>query len=90
MVKIGKYNYEKSTKKKKKLMTIVDGKKIHFGDNNMEHYYDKTNIWSSKNHNDKNRRKNFLQRSKGIKDKEGNLVWKDPKSPSYHAVRILW
>jgi hypothetical protein len=32
MVKVGNYNYELSTKKDKKLMTVVNGKTIHFGD----------------------------------------------------------
>ena len=32
MVKVGKYNYELSTKKDKKLMTVVNGKVLHFGD----------------------------------------------------------
>ena len=49
-MKIGKYNYEKSTRKGKKLMTIVNGKTIHFGDSKMEQYKDKTGIWKSKDH----------------------------------------
>jgi len=90
MVKIGRYNYEKSDRKGKKLMTIVGGKKIHFGDSKMEQFKDKTGIWSSKDHNDKERRKNYLSRAKGIKNKQGELTYKDPKSANYHAVRILW
>ena len=90
MVKIGKYDYEKSDRKGKKLMTIVDNKKIHFGDSNMEQFKDKTGIWSSKDHGDAKRRKNYLSRAKGIKKKDGSLSWKDPSSANYHAVRILW
>ena len=90
MVKVGRYDYEKSDRKGKKLMTIVDGKKIHFGDSKMEQFKDKTGIWSSKDHNDKERRKNYLSRAKGIKNKQGELTYKDPKSANYHAVRILW
>ena len=90
MVKVGRYNYEKSTAKNKKLMTTVKGKVIHFGAANMEQYKDKTGIWKSKDHLDKDRRKNYLSRSKGITDKSGNLTWKDPTSANYHAVRILW
>lgn len=56
----------------------------------MEHFKDKTGIWSSKNHNDKERRKSYLARAKGIKKKDGSLAWKDPSSPNYHAVRVLW
>ena len=57
MVKIGKYNYEKSNRKNKKLMTIVDGKKIHFGNPSYQQYFDKTGIWKSLDHGDKERRK---------------------------------
>lgn len=88
--KVGKYYYKKSTKPGKKLMTVVDGKPIHFGDSSMEHFKDKTGIWSSKDHNDPKRRKNYLTRAKGIKKKDGSLAWKDQKSANYHAVKILW
>jgi hypothetical protein len=90
MVKIGKYNYEKSTRKSKKLMVKVGGKTIHFGARDMEHFTDKTKIWKTKDHNDQTRRKSYLARAKGIKLKSGALAWKDPNSANYHAVRILW
>lgn len=94
MVKVGKYNYEKSTRPDKKLMVVVekDGKKktVHFGARKMEHFKDKTGIWRSKDHGDKDRRKNFLTRSAGIKNKAGGLTKDDPFSPNYHARRILW
>jgi len=90
MVKVGKYTYEKSTRKNKKLMTRVDGKLIHFGNPKYQHFKDKTGIWKSKDHGDPKRRKNYLSRAKGIKLKDGSLAWKNPKSPNYHAVKILW
>ena len=90
MVKIGKYNYEKSDRKNKKLVVIVNNKKIHFGDSRLQHFFDKTKIWSSLNHNDKERRKNYLRRSAGIKRKDGTLTKDDPTSPNYHSRRILW
>jgi len=90
MVKVGKYEYEKSTRKGKKLMVKVQNKLIHFGDSSREHYRDKTGIWSNKNHNDKKRRKNYLTRSAGIKDGKGNLTKDNPLSPNYHSRRILW
>lgn len=90
MVKVGRFNYEKSTRGDKKLMVIVDGKKIHFGARKMQHFKDKTGIWSSKDHNDRERQKRYLKRAKGIKNKSGELTWKDPKSANYHAVKILW
>ena len=91
MVKVGKFNYELSTRKDKKLMTVVNGKVIHFGQVGYEHYKDKTNLLDkSLSHGDKERKKKYLLRAKGIKDKEGNLTYKDIESPNWHAVRLLW
>lgn len=90
MVKIGKYNYEKSTRKDKKLMTVVYGKVVHFGNPAYQHFKDRTGIWKSLDHGDKDRRKNYLTRSAGIKDKSGKLTKDNPLSPNYHARRILW
>ena len=89
--KIGKYIYYKSDKPNKKLMVVVNGKVIHFGQVGYEHYKDKTGLLDPKlNHGDKERRKDYLKRAKGIKDKEGNLTYKDPESANYHSVRLLW
>ena len=41
-------------------------------------------------HKDPKRRKNYLARSKGIKDKQGNLTYKDKNSANYWARKILW
>ena len=93
MVKIGKYNYEKSTRKDKKLMVKVNNKVIHFGNLKPpanQHFKDKTGIWSNLDHGDKQRRKNFLTRTSGIKDKNGNLTKDNPESPNFHARKILW
>ena len=90
MVKIGSYNYEKSKRKNKKLFTIVNGKEVHFGDIRYQHFKDKTGIHKNLDHNDPKRRKNYLTRSAGIKDKNGNLTKDNPKSPNYHSRRILW
>ena len=86
-----KYNYELSTKKGKKLMVVVNGKTIHFGDINYNHFSDKTGLLDKKlNHNDKKRQASYLARAKGIKNKQGQLTYKDPMSANYHAVKILW
>ena len=90
MVKIGKYNYEKSTRKHKKLMVRVNGKLVHFGDNRLQQFKDKTGIWKSLDHNDPKRRKNYLTRSAGIRDGKGDLTKDNPMSPNYHSRRILW
>lgn len=91
MVKIDKYEYFLSDKKDKKLYTIVEGKKIYFGDTSYQHYYDKTGLLAkSTNHLDEKRRKSYLARASKIKDKSGNLTSTNPSSPNYHAIKILW
>ena len=90
MVKVGKYDYVKSTNPKKKLMVKVNNKTIHFGSRSMEHFKDKTGIWKSKDHGDKVRRKNYLLRSGNIKNKKGQLTKDDPSSANYHSRNVLW
>lgn len=91
MVKVGKYNYSKSTRKNKKLMTVVNGKTIHFGNPLYQHYKDRTGLLpKSMNHGNSDRRSNYLSRSGGIKNKAGKLTKNDPMSPNYHARRVLW
>ena len=41
-------------------------------------------------HKDPERRKNYLKRSGGIKDKNGNLTKDDPFSANYWARKDLW
>ena len=91
LVKVGKYTYGLSSRKNKKLFTIIDGKSIHFGNSKYEHYKDKTKLLDFKlNHNDLERRKNYLARSISIKDGNGKLTYNNPSSPNYHSINILW
>lgn len=90
MVKVGKYDYMKSKRKDKKLMVVVNGKTIHFGNPKYQHYKDKTGLWKDLDHLDPKRRKNYLARSKGITNKEGKLTKDIETSANYHAIRVLW
>jgi hypothetical protein len=90
MPKVGAYTYTKSNRKGKKLMTVVDGKKIHFGSTDHEQYKDKTGIWKSKDHGNVGRRENYHKRNMKIKTKDGKLAYKNPKSPAYHSQKVLW
>tara|TARA_R110001606_G_scaffold389913_1_gene556426 strand:+ start:2200 stop:2463 length:264 start_codon:yes stop_codon:yes gene_type:complete len=79
------YKPFKSNAKNKKMSVYVmkDGKKrlIHYGDSR---YKDFTQ------HKNKERRKSYLLRAKGIKNKEGKLTWKDKNTANYWAVKTLW
>ena len=85
--KINKPMYKpyKSSNAKKKGMVYVSsngGKKlIHFGDANMKDFTQ---------HKDPARRKNYLARSAGIKDKQGNLTAQNKNSANYWARKMLW
>jgi len=89
--------FAKSTRKGKKYMVRYKNKLIHFGElkpdgKGYQQYRDSTGLglYSHLDHNDKERRKRYLARAKGIKDKNGNLTWKDKESANYYAVRYLW
>ena len=59
---------KKSTRKNKKYMVEIEGKKIHFGDNRYEQYKDRTKLglYSNLNHNDPKRRQNYFKRHSGV------------------------
>jgi hypothetical protein len=63
---------------------------IHFGDSNMQHFKDKLGVWSKLDHNDKQRRKNFLTRTAGITNKQGEKTANNKNYANYWARRILW
>ena len=79
------YKPFKSKKEGKKMSVYVkkNGKKtlIHFGDSNMESY---------DQHKDPKRRKSYLARSGGIRNKQGKLTKNDINSANYWARKILW
>ena len=79
------YKPFKSTVKNKKFSVYVmkNGKKklIHYGDSRYEDFTQ---------HKDEKRRASYLKRAKGIKDKQGNLTWKDKNSANYWSVTQLW
>jgi len=85
--------FKKSTRKGKKYMVKTpDGKWVHFGAANMQQFKDSTGLglYSDKDHGDKKRQERYLKRAKGIRNKKGELTWKDPESPNYYSVKYLW
>ena len=93
MIKIGKFEYELSTNKNKKLMVVVNNKIIHFGGNpnTSKHYNDRTKLLDKKlNHNDDKIKKAWFSRHSKIKLKNGSYAIKNIMSPSYHSAKILW
>ncbi len=76
----------KSSKKGKKFSVYVKTnnskgyKLIHFGDSTMQDF---------RQHKDPTRRKSYLARAKGIRDKQGRLTYLNKESPNYWSVK-LW
>jgi len=80
------YKPFKSSKQGKKGMVYVKGKGgglrlIYFGDSNMKDFTQ---------HQDKARRKNYLERSGGIRDGDGKLTKNNKNSANYWSRKILW
>jgi len=79
------YKPYKSTKQGKKGMVYVNkegGKRlIHFGDSNMKDFTQ---------HKDEKRKKNYLNRSAGIRNKQGKLTANDKNSANYWSRHINW
>ncbi len=80
------YKPFKSKAKNKKFSVYVLDEKgskklIHFGDSR---YQDFTQ------HKDEKRRQSYLKRAKGIKNKKGELTYKDKNTANYWSVKTLW
>lgn len=76
--------YKSSNAKKKGMVYVMKNgakKLIYFGDSSMQ---------SFDQHKDPVRRKNYLARSAGIKDKQGNLTAKNKNSANFWARKMLW
>ena len=75
-------------KKRYRLVTNTETnqtKKIHYGYSPMQNY------GSGKNtHKSEKRRDNYLARSSGIKDKQGNLTKDNPMSSNFLSRSDLW
>lgn len=63
---------------------------IHFGCRTMQHYHDKVGHWRNLDHGDDERRKSYLARARGIRDKSGNLTYADKDRANYYSINYLW
>jgi hypothetical protein len=72
----------RSSNPDKKMMVLAkkgdEVRLIHFGQRGYKHNYSQE------------AKKNYLTRSAGIRDKQGNLTKDDIFSPNYWARRVLW
>ena len=76
------YKPIKSERKNKKFKVLTKSGVIHFGDSRYEDFTQ---------HKDKKRQKNYCKRAKGIKNKKGELTYKDKdNSANYWSYHFLW
>ena len=75
---------------------LPDGKKVRFGHKDYEQYKDSVpksmggGKWSHKDHNDSNRRSNFLSRSSGQLCNNGKRCIDVKFSPAWFSYYYLW
>ena len=77
----GAEDLQRSTQKHKKLMVLYKGRWINFGDDRYEDF----NF-----HKDPERRQNYLNRARGIRDKSGRLTRNDKTKANFWAINLLW
>ena len=78
----GAKNLEYSHKTNKKYgITLKNNNKIHFGDTRFEDYLI---------HKNKYRRDRYRKRASNIKDKDGNLTYKNRNSANFWSYHLLW
>jgi hypothetical protein len=88
--------WKNDTKSKNKYWVYVEAdnkrgyKKIGFGYKGMGQFRDKGGNYTSLDHGDAERRKRYLARAKGIKNKKGELTWKDKNTANYWSIKYLW
>lgn len=75
------------SKRKNKKYDVFDDKNdyiLSFGDTRYQQYHDKIGHYKHLDHHDKDRRKNYLARAKGI----GHVD--DPYSANHYSIEYLW
>tara|TARA_R110000803_G_scaffold98573_2_gene166663 strand:- start:12548 stop:12847 length:300 start_codon:yes stop_codon:yes gene_type:complete len=82
----------KSKNKKYNVYVMVGGKvkQISFGQKGMGQFKDKGGAYKSLDHGDKKRQASYLARAKGIKNKKGELTYKDKNTANYWSINYLW
>ena len=80
--KLGAESLDYSTRKNNKYMvTLPEGKKVHFGSPKYPDYL---------YHKDQERRDKYLARASKIKNRQGELTYKDPNSSNFWSYNLLW
>jgi hypothetical protein len=79
--------------KKKYVITIMGPEgpvKIAFGDARYGQYHDRLGGYSMLDHDDMDRRIEYLERASKIVNSKGEITANDYLSPNFYSIRILW
>jgi len=68
-------------KNKKYMVTLKNGNKIHLGDRRYQDYL---------SHQDWKRRIQYRKRASKIKNKDGELTYRDPNYANFWSYHLLW
>ena len=80
--KLGAESVDYSKRKNNKyVVTLAGGKNLHFGSSQYPDFLI---------HKDEEREDKYLSRAKKIKNKQGQLTYKNPESANYWSVKLLW
>ena len=80
--KLGAESLDYSKRKNNKyVVTLAGGKNLHFGSSQYPDFLI---------HKDEERKDRYLTRAKKIKNKQGQLTYKNPESANYWSVKLLW
>ena len=80
--KFGAESLDYSKRKNNKYVVILPGgKNFHFGSSQYSDFLI---------HKDEERKDRYLARAKKIKNKQGQLTYKNPESANYWSVKLLW
>lgn len=78
---LGAQSLEYSKRKNSKyVVTLDNGKQIHFGSPNYQDF------WI---HKDKTRQDNYLKRATKIRNKKGELTYQNPETSNFWAANLL-
>jgi hypothetical protein len=88
--------FERGPRRYKYTAVMDDGRRVHFGHRDYEHYRDSVpksmggQLWSHKDHMDRRRRANYRKRHAGMITKDGRRAYRVKYSPSWFSYYYLW
>lgn len=96
MVNTKNIRFTKGPGVKKYTAHLPDGRKVHFGHRDYQHFRDAVprgqggGLWSHKDHGDTKRRANYRKRHAGVRTADGRRAIDVKYSPAWFSYHMLW